>query len=636
MYNSDSTSPNPRRTIHPQLYRLRRAGFLLLAMSLLPTAAVRACMTCDLTDGVNWHYVAVQDGNWHAASTWAQGAVPASLKHVRIPAGITVTVRDQRNEDYKKILVEGKLSFAMSEDTRLKFDTLIVAAGGEWRMGNPNNRYTSNAELIVVDTVALDAAEKGRGIVCAGKVRVFGNYKTPFLQVNGDLLPGDTSVTLASAPVGWAVGDDVMVAGTRFNETTTLRNEFRSIASINGSTITLNAPLNWNHIRPQPSKKFHVANLTRNIQVKSESTANIHHRGHVMFMDPDVKLENVQFRDLGRSDKTKNASTTNPEGRYSCHFHRARYAQEAVVADCVVWGTPGWGFVNHSSWVTFSECVAVDFVGAGFNAESGDEIGSFIGNLAAHGTGNGEFFETGEYNLNKNADRVEIGDLAWTGVGFWMVSPRVAVEDNVAAGLKAAGFQFMPAGKKESSQGGKYIGMPMDRVPAGVTPRTWKHANPWTGDTMALSSDLPLLSFKDNTAYGCYQGTRMRWVSHHGSFVYDNTGDFTGTKIKSAAGFTGIHNAGRKQSHAKRLHVWNVDVGHHHRYNEKMVRDDCSAEIEDVVGKQTAGFDVRQGVVANKILNCTVKRFNVGMKVQTGTTLSNNTFIQCNQNVIYN
>lgn len=50
--------------------------------------------------------------------------------------------------------------------------------------------------------------------------------------------------------------------------------------------------------------------------------------------------------------------------------------------DCVVDGTPGWGFVNHQSFVTMDHNVAYNFKGSAFVTEDGNEIGSMTYNMA--------------------------------------------------------------------------------------------------------------------------------------------------------------------------------------------------------------------------------------------------------------
>ena len=62
------------------------------------------------------------------------------------------------------------------------------------------------------------------------------------------------------------------------------------------------------------------------------------------------------------------------------HFHRNGVDSQgspSLIKGSVVAGNPGWGFVNHSSYVDFIDNVAYDVYGAAFSTEASDEIGSF-------------------------------------------------------------------------------------------------------------------------------------------------------------------------------------------------------------------------------------------------------------------
>lgn len=239
------------------------------------------------------------------------------------------------------------------------------------------------------------------------------------------------------------MGDHLVIAGTspdgRGDETARIR-------AIKGSIIQLERPLTKNHIGPRSHLKAHVANLSRNVVFGSENKAN-DRRGHVMFMHTRaVDVAYAAFNDLGRTDKLKPLNNpyfdrvgqhvagtgTNPGGRYSVHFHRngvERVGRPAVVRSSVVAGNPGWGFVNHSSYVDFIDNVAFDVTGAAFSMESGDEIGSFQNNIAIRMHGTGE----------EPIARQEEGDFGHAGDGFWLQGPGVRVENNVASGATGSG-----------------------------------------------------------------------------------------------------------------------------------------------------------------------------------------------------
>src|SRR5262249_33853914 len=125
--------------------------------------------------------------------------------------------------------------------------------------------------------------------------------------------------------------------------------------------------------------------------------------GHVMFMHTDQEtIAYADFLNLGRTDKSQplnNAQLgadgrvipgtgTNQVGRYALHFHRDYWPglsdgdPPILVLGNYEAGSPGWGYVNHSSNVDFEQNVAFNNFGAAFATEAGNEIGTFNANLA--------------------------------------------------------------------------------------------------------------------------------------------------------------------------------------------------------------------------------------------------------------
>ena len=159
-----------------------------------------------------------------------------------------------------------------------------------------------------------------------------------------------------------------------------------------------------------------------------------------MFMhNPNVDVENAGFYDFGRTDKSipiddtptdgekpqtnmngTPATGTNPRGRYALHFHRTGDSDvngvQAKAIDDVVWGSPGWGYVNHESNVLMQDNVAFDVRGASFVTELGTELGSFIDNIAIKGVGDGQV-HGGDFFLG---GREQNFDFGFTGDGFWL------------------------------------------------------------------------------------------------------------------------------------------------------------------------------------------------------------------------
>src|SRR5262249_38200582 len=142
---------------------------------------------------------------------------------------------------------------------------------------------------------------------------------------------------------------------------------------------------------------------------------------------------------LDGSGKLIAETGANPRGRYGVHFHRigaVNTTDPVPVRGCVLVGTPGWGFVNHSSYVHFDNNVSFDTAGSGFVTEVGDEIGAFCKNLAIRSSGSG----------HDSSGRTDIQDFGHEGSGFWFQGAGLIVEGNIASGHRSAGFFYFTSG----------------------------------------------------------------------------------------------------------------------------------------------------------------------------------------------
>src|SRR5262249_26034664 len=154
-----------------------------------------------------------------------------------------------------------------------------------------------------------------------------------------------------------------------------------------------------------------------------------------------VHIANAGFYKLGRTNKDvplndsvvdanwhlQPGSGTNQRARYSVHFHRTGFVEDgnpSTITGSVVSDSPGWGFVNHSSYVDMVDNFAYNVHGAGFATEVGNEIGSFVNNIAIGTVGSGDEAES----------RVFLQDFGHQGDGFWFQGTGVRVTGNVAAG----------------------------------------------------------------------------------------------------------------------------------------------------------------------------------------------------------
>ena len=119
--------------------------------------------------------------------------------------------------------------------------------------------------------------------------------------------------------------------------------------------------------------------------IESENPA-LDRRGHFMVMhSPKARIVGGTVRNLGRTDKSQpvtdpdgqGGGTANPRGRYPLHIHRTGSTEAVVIQNVRVEGSPGWGIVNHDSWVECDDCTCVDTFGAAFVGEIGTERGHF-------------------------------------------------------------------------------------------------------------------------------------------------------------------------------------------------------------------------------------------------------------------
>ncbi|MFT4559684.1 MAG: hypothetical protein ACI92S_005077 [Planctomycetaceae bacterium] len=329
-------------------------------------------------------------------------------------------------------------------------------------------------------------------------------------------------------PVNWEAGNRLVLTGTSSDHRNT-QDEELEIVSINGNVVVIDADadepgiqaLEYNHLTPEGHDlSVYVANMNRNVVIMSENPAITQRRGHVMFMhNQRVEVENVGFYGLGRTDKRNPANDAvfndndelvhglNQRGRYAVHFHRAgtTYADNpGEVSGSVVVDSPGLGYVNHQSYVNFTQNVAFNVVGSSFFTEFGDEIGSFVGNLAIANTGSGDGLE----------DRQDIFDFGHGGHGFWLQGPGVEVVDNISTGARDSAFNFFTTSSeakfKTVNMADPSLAAGRDEVPVGM---------------------VPLRNVSGNTAFGSRSGLETWFHQTNSNAGQSYIDDFTAWNV---------------------------------------------------------------------------------------------------------
>jgi hypothetical protein len=467
----------------------------------------------DLVDRSDATHVAVSDGDWFDSNTWYEGRIPDEGANVLIPKNIAVTYNGVSDASLFTVRVDGELSFATNINTRMVVDTMVVDTSGRLEIGTEDNPIAANvnAEIVIANNgdidVSWDPTLLSRGVISHGQVEIHGAEKQAFLTVSEAPMRGENTLSLSEIPDGWQVGDNLVLTGThQTGHTGTAlgyiesQDEEITITAINGNQITFEPPLEHDHDTPRDDLFAYVANMSRNITFSSEDgdATQTHHRGHVMFMhNDDVDVRYAAYEDLGRTDKSTPAALStadlgvvepdsNIQGRYSFHFHLTGTSDQdnpAIAVGNTVDGSPGWGFVHHSSNANFAENVAFDVFGAAFVAEAGDETGSWFRNMAINAQGT----NWGDWEV-KDGARVSSQDTGHTGDGFFFAGRLVEAAENVAANTNN-GFVWMMRNNKADPS--------VDNL---------DHPEIGYGRDTILNNLAPIQGFRDNEAFGTNTG----------------------------------------------------------------------------------------------------------------------------------
>ncbi len=540
-----------------------------------------------------------KNGNWNDSKTWNKNAIPAACCSVVIKQNQTVNISG--DVKVKHITVQGSLIFSNRFDTNLEVQTIIIEKGGSLEIGSEKKTFPKKRN-VSISFIALDKFDTKSemfthqlGLINhGGKLILNGKKITRIAEIESI---NNQRVKFTERVRGWNSDDELLFPATRFLRNETLSNDIRSIETIDKDTVNLKNSLGNKNL-PNRHKTL-VGNLSSNITIQSRSN-NINERGHVMIMATDNTnapcgeniISGVTFKNLGRTNKQEITSVTNQKMMYPLHFHHCGHTKNYTVKNNVIWGSPGWSYVNHRSNVSFIDNIAFEFKGAGFVTEFGDERGTIKGNLASGGQGlsdkkNNIIYPYRRLYITKGAKaRLEKADLGFHGDGFWMTSPFVDVENNIAAGNHGSGFTWYLLGvddliKKDVANGKAVLGshtlkqMPLaaQKKLGNIKPKRWYKAY---GSNHYIHQDLPLFGdIKDNLAYANHVGIRIRYVAS--------------INLVAASHFLGIKGNEIVKKHidgeneAKKVHIYpsqiktstllNNEIGLHSTYSSNITYD---------------------------------------------------------------
>ncbi len=439
--------------------------------------------------GLNPTIVSAASGNWSDPNTWSLGRIPVAGDVVAISTNTTVTYDVVSDVKLNTITVHsgGLLTFRTDVSTRVIVQHFLVLEGGELRVGTAANPVAANVKAeIIFANVAIDTnkdpAQYGNGLIGLGKVTMHGAVKTDtFIRLAAAPKAGDTTLTLAAPATGWKVGDRLFIPDSRQVVDPPVgyvpQSELVTISAISadGKTITLAAAVAYNHpgaFDAAGNLDFlpHVANLTRNVVVKSESATGT--RGHVFFTHKaDVDVRYVTFGGLGRTtwnpidDTTFNSSGaathigTNQSSRLPVNFHHVsgpaspqanghQFTFMGNAVTCPLNPMPFiWGInLNDSHKGLVKDNVLYNWAGAGLMTQNGSQNNVIERNYV------------GLVIFGNGASRADSGG-GREGVGYWLQDgTNNTIRNNVAANTLMHGFNFYGGGPFKEFSGNEVYG----------------------------------------------------------------------------------------------------------------------------------------------------------------------------------
>jgi hypothetical protein len=296
-----------------------------------------------------------QSGNWSDPATWG-GKLPGPSDIPLISSGHTV-IYDLTTASYAGVSVSSgaTLQFSSSKSTTLQTSGNVVVEG-TLQMTSSSASVIQLLQFINVDMSnyvggGMDVlpTDVGLWVMGSGVLNLVGAGKTSFTRAAGSIASGVTSISLNSSPAGWQAGDSITIAPTQapsVGDAYLTGFEDRSISSISGSTLTLNAATLRQHPQINNLWTAEVINLTRNVRI--EGTAN--GRAHIFIRSSVPQtIKNAQIRYMGPRQVNGNV-TEFVLGRYGLHFHHCYDGSiGSMVEGCVIRDCDSHSYVPHSS-----------------------------------------------------------------------------------------------------------------------------------------------------------------------------------------------------------------------------------------------------------------------------------------------
>jgi hypothetical protein len=369
-----------------------------LTVLILALAAMGSATKLTAQDASAKFIVSAKSGAWSDASTWQGGKVPGAGSRVRVAEGHIVTYDLDSDQVIRMIHVAGTLTFARDRSTRLDVGLILIQAGENasesgfdceahiaapdahksrpaLEVGMPDEpvpaNVTARIRLHYID--GMDKQSCPAIVCCGGRMDFHGApMSRTWLDLGKSAAKGDTAITLSEPVQGWRAGDQILVTGSvhKRSEDTyrgnpeRLSSETRRIVKIDGTTLTLDRPLDFVHFGTGDYRS-EAANLSRSVIVES---ADLKMRGHAMYHRHSAgSISYAEFRHLGKEGVL---------GRYAIHFHLCGDTMRgSSVVGASIWDSHNrWLTIHGTNFLVVRDCVGYQSVGHGFFLEDGTEV----------------------------------------------------------------------------------------------------------------------------------------------------------------------------------------------------------------------------------------------------------------------
>lgn len=270
---------------------------------------------------------------------------------LEIDHGATLEYDVISDKRVRAIVVYGSLEFNPAVNTRLVVGDLIVAPTGKLTVGTEHSPVTPDkkAEILIADYAFNqidDPYQLANSLIVLGELQMYGrDIGQPGKRLAIEPKATDRILSLVSPPTNWRVGDTIVLADIRQLPQRRVnypsQSEYRKITDIQGTKITLDKPLSFDHLGVKLpdikgalsiTRNIEVINTSRNVEIRSVSPNAI--RGHTLFTHrAKVDVNFASFIDLGRTTSSDLNNTecnaqgevfnygTNQLGRYPIHAH---------------------------------------------------------------------------------------------------------------------------------------------------------------------------------------------------------------------------------------------------------------------------------------------------------------------------